>query len=605
MTKIVAVTSCPTGIAHTFMAAEGLQRGAEALGHSIKVETQGSVGAENKLTAADITDADLVIIAADAKVDESRFAGKPLYETSTNAAIKDGQSVVKTALAQVAGQSSSAPAAPAAPAANSKASSNIVAVTSCPTGIAHTFMAAEGIQRGAEALGHHIKVETQGSVGAENKLTAADIAAADVVIIAADAKVDLGRFAGKPVYETSTNAAINNGQDVVNKALAQAVNQPAQASQAAQKDYVAEVQAAKAAKSASRTGPYKHLMTGVSYMIPFVVAGGILIALGFAFGGINADTATGTFGYNLFQIGANAAFALFVPILAGYISYSIADRPGLAPGMIGGVLAGASFTGSGFLGGIIAGFLAGYVTLWLNRGIVLPRNLAGLKPVLILPLLSSLIVGLLMVYVVGTPVHLINVGLTNWLESMQAGSAIVLGLILGLMMAFDMGGPVNKAAYAFSVGLLSSHVYLPMAAVMAAGMTPPLGLALATVLFKNRFTDDEREAGKAAWVLGLSFITEGAIPFAAEDPFRVIPSLMIGSAVTGALSMLFQCQLRVPHGGIFVLPIPNVVTNLPQYILAIVVGTVVTAGVLFVLKRPIAATEEVKEEEKATVAATA
>jgi PTS system fructose-specific IIC component len=602
MTKIVAVTSCPTGIAHTFMAAEGLQRGAEALGHTIKVETQGSVGAENKLTAADIKEADLVIIAADAKVDESRFVGKPLYETSTNAAIKDGQGVIKTALTQV-GQASSTPATPAA---NSKATSNIVAITSCPTGIAHTFMAAEGLQRGAEALGHHIKVETQGSVGAENKLTAADIAAADVVIIAADAKVDLGRFAGKSIYETSTNAAINDGQDVVKKALAQAVSQPSQASRAqaaANKDYVAEVQAAKSARSAARTGPYKHLMTGVSYMIPFVVAGGILIALGFAFGGINADTATGTFGYNLFQIGANAAFALFVPILAGYISYSIADRPGLAPGMIGGVLAGASFTGSGFLGGIIAGFLAGYVTLWLNRGIVLPRNLAGLKPVLILPLLSSLIVGLLMVYVIGTPVHLINVGLTNWLESMQAGSAIVLGLILGLMMAFDMGGPVNKAAYAFSVGLLSSHVYLPMAAVMAAGMTPPLGLALATVLFKNRFTDNEREAGKAAWVLGLSFITEGAIPFAAEDPFRVIPSLMIGSAVTGALSMLFQCQLRVPHGGVFVLLIPNVVTNLPQYALAIVIGTVVTAGVLFVLKRPIEATEEEKEEKPVVAAA--
>jgi PTS system fructose-specific IIC component len=603
MTKIVAVTSCPTGIAHTFMAAEGLQRGAEALGHTIKVETQGSVGAENKLTAADITDADLVIIAADAKVDTSRFAGKPLYETSTNAAIKDGQSVIKSALAQVKNQSSSAPVAASAPAQGT--ASNIVAITSCPTGIAHTFMAAEGLQRGAEALGHHIKVETQGSVGAENKLTAADIAAADVVIIAADAKVDLSRFAGKPVYETSTNAAINDGQGVVKKALAQAVSQPAQAGQAAHKDYVAEVQAAKAAKSAARTGPYKHLMTGVSYMIPFVVAGGILIALAFAFGGINANTATGTFGYNLFQIGANAAFALFVPILAGYISYSIADRPGLAPGMIGGVLAGASFTGSGFLGGIIAGFLAGYVTLWLNKGIVLPRNLAGLKPVLILPLLSSLIVGLLMIYVVGTPVHLINVGLTNWLESMQTGSAIILGLILGLMMAFDMGGPVNKAAYAFSVGLLSSHVYLPMAAVMAAGMTPPLGLALATVLFKNRFTDDDREAGKAAWVLGLSFITEGAIPFAAEDPFRVIPSIMIGSAVTGALSMLFQCQLRVPHGGVFVLLIPNVVTNLPQYALAIVIGTIVTAGALFVLKRPVEVTSEEKEEEQKTVAAAA
>ncbi len=597
MTKIVAITSCPTGIAHTFMAAEALQRGAEALGHSIKVETQGSVGAQNALTPADIAEAELVIVAADAKVDLSRFAGKPLYETSTNAAIRDAQGVVKNALAE-AGVGSPSTATPAAPATPGK---RIVAITSCPTGIAHTFMAAEGLEKGAQALGHSIKVETQGSVGAQNALTPADIAAADVVIIAADAKVDLSRFAGKPLYETSTNAAINGGQNVIKEALAQAASRPAQAARA---DYVAQVQAAKAAKSKARTGPYKHLMTGVSYMIPFVVAGGILIALGFAFGGINVDKATSGLGWALFQIGANAAFALFVPILAGFISYSIADRPGLAPGMIGGILAGSAFTGSGFLGGIIAGFLAGYVTYWLNRGIVLPRNLAGLKPVLILPLLSSAIVGLLMIYVIGTPVHLINVGLTAWLKGMQAANAVVLGLIMGLMMAFDMGGPVNKAAYAFSVGLLSSQIYTPMAAVMAAGMTPPLGLALATLLFKDRFTKDEREAGKAAWVLGLSFITEGAIPFAAEDPFRVIPSIMIGSAVTGALSMLFQCQLRVPHGGAFVLLIPNVVTNLPMYVLAILIGTVVTAGALFILKRPVA-TEEEAEKEEAQVAAVA
>ena len=590
MTKIVAVTSCPTGIAHTFMAAEALQRGAEALGHTIKVETQGSVGAQNALTADDIAAADVVIIAADAKVDQSRFAGKPIYETSTNAAIRNAQGVVKNALTEVA---ATVPASPAPAATDSV--KRIVAITSCPTGIAHTFMAAEGLEKGAKELGYIIKVETQGSVGAQNTLTPAEIAAADVVIIAADAKVDQSRFAGKPIYETSTNAAISNGQGVVKDALAQAVSHPAQA---AKTDYVASVQAAKAARSKARSGPYKHLMTGVSYMIPFVVAGGILIALGFAFGGIYAFNATNTVGWALFQIGANAAFALFVPILAGFIAYSIADRPGLAPGMIGGILA-STLTGSGFLGGIIAGFLAGYVTYYLNKWIVLPRNLAGIKPVLVLPLLSSAIVGLLMIYVVGTPVHLVNVALTNWLKGMQAANAVVLGLIMGLMMAFDMGGPVNKAAYAFSVGLLSSQVYAPMAAVMAAGMTPPLGLALATVLFKNRFTHDEREAGKAAWVLGLSFITEGAIPFAAEDPFRVIPSIMIGSAVTGALSMLFGCQLRVPHGGIFVLPIPNVVTNLPMYVLAIVIGTLVTAGALFVLKRPIAESEAEVEEEKA------
>ncbi len=587
MAKIVAVTSCPTGIAHTFMAAESLQRGAEALGHTMKVETQGSVGSQNTLTDADIQGADQVIIAADTKVDLSRFAGKPIYETSTNAAIKDGQAVVKNALAQ-------APAQTTASAAKMD-HANIVAITSCPTGIAHTFMAAEGLQKGAEALGHTIKVETQGSVGAQNTLTDAEIAAANLVIIAADTKVDMSRFQGKPIYETSTNAAINDGQSVVKNALAQAASGPAQAGTT---DYVAEVQAAKAAQSKSRRGPYKHLLTGVSYMIPFVVAGGIMIALGFAVGGINVDKATSGLGWALFQIGANGAFVLFVPILSGFIAYSIADRPGLAPGLVGGLLS-TTIIGAGFLGGIAAGFLAGYVVYWLNRWIRLPRNLAGIKPVLILPVLGVAIVGLLMIFVIGPPVHLINLGLTNWLKGLQTGNAVLLGLIMGLMMAFDMGGPVNKAAYAVAVGLLSSQIYAPMAAVMAAGMTPPLGLALATVLFKNRFTHDEQEAGKAAWVLGLSFITEGAIPFAAEDPFRVIPSIMIGSGVTGALSMFFGCQLRVPHGGVFVLPIPNVVTNLPLYLLAIVIGTLITAGALFILKRPIAV------EEEATVPAAA
>jgi fructose PTS system EIIBC or EIIC component len=350
----------------------------------------------------------------------------------------------------------------------------------------------------------------------------------------------------------------------------------------------------------SLSGAYKHLLTGVSYMLPFVVAGGLLIAIGFAARGIYAydaalgldgsaiePTAATTFWANIFAIGVKGGFGLMVPILAGYIAYSIADRPGLAPGMIGGILAGA--TGSGFLGGIVAGFIAGYSTQWLNDIIKLPRNLAGLKPVLILPLLSSLIVGLLMFYVIGTPVAAILNALTGFLTGLQAGSAAIFGLILGAMMAFDMGGPVNKAAYTFSVGLLGSDVTAPMAAVMAAGMTPPLGLAVAAWLFKNKFTEDEREAGKAAAVLGISFITEGAIPFAARDPFRVIPSIMVGSAVAGALSMAFGAQLHVPHGGIFVLPIPNAVDNLGMYIVAILIGTAVTAGTLYLLKKDVPA----------------
>ena len=583
MAKIVAVTSCPTGIAHTFMAAESLKRAAQEQGHTIKVETQGSVGSQNTLTQADIQEADLVIIAADTKVDMSRFAGKPIYETSTNAAIHDGSGVVKNALSQVTVR-------PTAPAAKMDTPRRIVAITSCPTGIAHTFMAAEGLQKGAEALGHTIKVETQGSVGAQNTLTDADVRAADLVIIAADTKVDKSRFAGKPIYETSTNAAIKDGQALVKDALAQAASGPAP--QAGKTDYLAEVQSAKAARSRSRSGPYKHLLTGVSYMIPFVVSGGIMIALGFAVGGINVDKATSGLGWGLFQTGANGAFVLFVPVLAGFIAYSIADRPGLAPGMVGGLLS-TTIIGAGFLGGIAAGFLGGYTVYWLNRWIKLPRNLVGLMPVLILPVLGVAIVGLLMIFVIGPPVHLINQGLTNFLKGLGTGNALLLGLIMGGMMAVDMGGPVNKAAYAVAVGLLASKIYAPMAAVMAAGMTPPLALGLATYLFKNRFTNDEREAGKSVWVLGLAFITEGAIPYAAEDPFRVIPSCILGSAVAGGLSMLFGCQLRVPHGGIFVLPIPNVVSNLPMYLLAIVIGTLVTTGALFVLKRPIAVEEEV------------
>lgn len=345
-------------------------------------------------------------------------------------------------------------------------------------------------------------------------------------------------------------------------------------------------------------GAYKHLMTGVSYMLPFVVAGGLLIAIGFAARGIYAydptmaldgtkmqATAWTTFWANVFTIGAKGGFGLMVAILAGFISFSIADRPGLAPGMIGGIIAG--ITGSGFLGGIIAGFIAGYFTQWLSGVIKLPRNLAGLKPVLILPLISTLVVGLIMFYVVGVPVAGALKALTAWLTQMQTSSALVLGLLLGAMMAFDMGGPVNKAAYTFSVGLLASQVYAPMAAVMAAGMTPPLGLALATYLFKNRFSEEERKAGSAAAVLGIAFVTEGAIPFAARDPLRVIPSLMVGSAVAGALSMISGAQLHVPHGGIFVLPIPNAVDHLLPYIGAIVVGTLVTTGMLFVLKKPV------------------
>jgi fructose PTS system EIIBC or EIIC component len=514
-----------------------------------------------------------------------RFGGKPVYAVSTSDAIRKTRAVIEEALAE-AEETKEAAAAPvpevaAIPAAPPPpdASKFLVGVTSCPTGIAHTFMAAEGLRKAAQALGYEMKVETQGSVGAQNTLTFEEIGRADAVIIAADAFVDKTRFAGKKLYETSTKEALHAGQVVINKALA--LPEPGGADLA---DLAKEM---KKARSAKVTGPYKHLMTGVSYMLPLVVAGGILIALAFAFGGIKTEGyPEGSLAWALMKIGGGTAFALFVPVLSAFIAYSIADRPGIAPGIIGGML--ATSVGSGFFGGLIAGFLAGYVTFYLNKYIKLLKNLQGLMPVLILPLLSTLIVGLSLIYVIGPPMKIINEAMTNWLMGLQTGSAAALGVILGAMMAFDMGGPVNKAAYAFAVGLLASQVYTPMAAVMAAGMTPPLGLAVATLIFKNRFTPEEQEARSAAFVLGLSFITEGAIPFAARDPLRTIPSLMVGSAVAGALSMIFKCQLMVPHGGVFVLFIPNAVTNLGLYIIAIVCGTLATTGMLFLLKKPLA-----------------
>ena len=482
---------------------------------------------------------------------------------------------IRSALSDVAGGESAAPQA----AATGKF---VIGITSCPTGVAHTYMAQEALEKGAQVLGHEVKIETQGSVGADNVLTAEDIARADVVIIAADTNVDPARFAGKRLYRTGTKAAINDAVQVINTAFASApVFGDADA-------------AASASAKPERTGVYKHLMTGVSHMLPFVVAGGLLIALGFAIGSfmfgdqgiyIYKEEYAGTLGQTLFQIGKDA-FALFVPVLGAYIAYSIAGRPGIAPGMVGAYIAAS--TGAGFLGAIVAGFIAGYFVAWLAKIIKLPRELDSLKPMIILPLVGTAFIGLLMYYFIAHPVAEAQSALETWLKSLQGSSALLLGALLGGMMALDMGGPVNKAAYLFSSGLIASDVLGPMAATMAAGMTPPLAIFCATLLFKNRFTEEERQAGKAAGVLGLSFITEGAIPFAAKDPLRVIPALMIGSAVTGALSMVFGCGLRAPHGGIFVLFIPNAVVNVWAYALAIIVGTAVSTACLGAFKKRLA-----------------
>lgn len=450
-----------------------------------------------------------------------------------------------------------------------------VAVTSCPTGIAHTYMAAEALQIAAKDLGHEIKVETQGSVGAENVITEKDLKEARAVIIAADTNVDKSRFAGMPIIEVPVKDAIKDSKALIERAMNAKSTEKA-ASLVSEKKHE---------EKESGKGIYKHLMTGVSFMIPFVVAGGLLIALGFAIGGIYVFDNAGTFGETLFSTG-KAAFALMVPILGAYISYSVADRPGIVPGMVGGYI--ASNNGSGFLGAMIAGFAAGYIVLAIKKYVKLPKSLQGLMPVLVIPLLSTAIMGLLMVYVIGKPMALFNTTLASWLTSLSGANAALLGIILGCMMAFDMGGPVNKAAYTFAAATVANgKPSAVMAAVMVAGMVPPLGIALSTVIAKNKYTLEEREAGKANWALGISFITEGAIPFAAADPLRVIPSLMAGSAVAGAISMVFDCTLIVPHGGIWVLAIPNVVTGLLPYVIALVAGTVVTALILSAVKKPI------------------
>ncbi|QBG95668.1 PTS fructose transporter subunit EIIBC [Xanthomonas oryzae] len=576
MSSSIVVIAAGERSTEAVLAAEALRRAATAAGRSVTIEIrsdQGVLGALPSELASGITQ---ILVVGDADADTARFGDAQLVRLSLGAVLDDPAAALNQLAAPAAATASTGAGG------ESASSKRIVAITSCPTGIAHTFMAAEGLQQAARKLGYQMRVETQGSVGAQDALTDDEIRNADVVIIAADREVDLARFGGKRVFKSGTKPAINDGPALINKALADASVQggatPATGTAAS----------ATASKGNSRTGAYKHLMTGVSFMLPFVTAGGLLIALAFALGGIYAgdDAHQGTLAWSLFQIGAKAGFTLMVPALAGYIAYSIADRPGIAPGMIGGLV--AANLNAGFLGGIIAGFIAGYGVAALNRTITLPRNLEGLKPVLILPVLGTLLVGLAMMYVFGQPVADLLAWLTAWLRGMQGSSALLLGLLLGGMMAFDMGGPVNKAAYAFSTGLIASQVYTPMAAAMVAGMTPPLGIALATWVFRNRFTAEERGSATAAGVLGLAFVTEGAIPYAARDPLRTIPALVIGSAVAGAISMTAGAELKAPHGGIFVLLIPNAVTHLLNYVLALVVGVVVTAIALRLLKKPVA-----------------
>jgi len=515
-------------------------------------------------------EADQVIVAGKNIPADSTLNGKAIYLADIEQLMREPAQVL--AKAQTDAQPYTAPAVSAAPApAASKGPKRIVAVTACPTGVAHTFMAAEAIDTEAKKRGWWVKVETRGSVGAGNAITAEEVAEADLVIVAADIEVDLAKFAGKPMYRTSTGLALKKTAQELDKAVAEAKPyQPQGGHSSATED------------KKEKAGAYRHLLTGVSYMLPMVVAGGLSIALSFAFG-ITAFKEQGTLAAALMQIGGGSAFALMVPVLAGFIAFSIADRPGLTPGLIGGMI--ATSINAGFLGGIIAGFIAGYAAKFLSSKVKLPTSMEALKPILIIPLVASLITGLLMIYVVGTPVAGIMSGLTAWLANLGTANAVVLGAILGGMMCTDMGGPVNKVAYAFGVGLLSSQTYAPMAAIMAAGMVPPLAMGLATLVARKKFNKGQQEGGKAALVLGLCFISEGAIPFAARDPMRVLPCCIIGGAVTGAMSMAIGAKLMAPHGGLFVLLIPGAITPVLGYLAAIIVGTLIAGLAYAVLKR--------------------
>lgn len=457
---------------------------------------------------------------------------------------------------------------------------DVLAVTGCPTGIAHTYMAAESLERKAKELGISFKVEKNGASGVKDALTTDEIAHAKCIIVASDRQVEMARFNGKPMIQTKVANGINKAEELLTQAMSGTA--PIYTASAA------EQQAAMAdATDSFGRQIYKHLMNGVSHMLPFVIGGGILIALAFLFdtfdpanpSGFGSGTPLAAF---LMKIGG-ASFGFMLPVLAGYIAMSIADRPGLAPGFVGGVLANQG--GSGFLGALIAGFAAGYLVLLVKKLVSgFPEALEGTKPVLFYPVLGVLFIGIAITFIINPPVSALNEWLMNSLQTMGTTSRVLLGLIFGAMMSVDMGGPVNKAAYVIGTGALATGEYGIMAAVMAGGMVPPLAIALCTTFFPNRFTEAERKSGITNYIMGLSFITEGAIPFAAADPIRVLPACIIGAGTAGALSMFFECTLRAPHGGIFVVP---TIGNPLLYLASIAIGAIVACLILAMAKKKI------------------
>ena len=455
----------------------------------------------------------------------------------------------------------------------------VLAVTGCPTGIAHTYMAAESLERKAKEMGISLKVEKNGASGIKDALTAEEIEHAKCIIVASDRQVEMARFDGKPMIQTKVANGINKSEELLREAMSNTA--PIYHMSQADKDNAAST--VDASDSFGRQ-IYKHLMNGVSHMLPFVIGGGILIALAFLFDTFNPTNPSG-FGSGtplsafLMKIGG-ASFGFMLPVLAGYIAMSIADRPGLVAGFVGGLLANQG--GSGFLGALIAGFAAGYLVLLVKKLVSgLPQSLEGTKPVLFYPVLGVLFIGIAITFIINPPVSALNEWLMNSLQTMGTTSRVLLGLIFGAMMSVDMGGPVNKAAYVIGTGALATGEYGIMAAVMAGGMVPPLAIALCTTFFPNRFTEAERKSGITNYIMGLSFITEGAIPFAAADPIRVLPSCIIGAGTAGALSMFFECTLRAPHGGIFVVP---TIGNPLMYLASIAIGSIIACMILAIVK---------------------
>ncbi|RHW48224.1 PTS fructose transporter subunit IIA [Bombilactobacillus bombi] len=458
----------------------------------------------------------------------------------------------------------------------------LVGISACMTGIAHTFMAASALESAAKQFGMKVKIQTNGSTGIENKLTSIDVKNADAIVVAHDVKVNTSIFGTRNILDIPVKRAIDSPESVVQQAMEQSNKET---SNLISEKNNTEHETKDSSNNTFAHEFYTHIMSGVSYMIPFVVVGGIFIAISFMFGIYASDPKSNQ--YNIWaaffnEMGGNSAFKLYVPVLAAYISWSIADKPGLAPGMICGMM--AMNGGSGFLGGMLAGFLGGYVTkLITHKTRKIPHTYQGLISVLLVPLAATFIVGFVMFFILNTPMSIFNKFLTNWLKSMNGTNAALIGAILAGMMASDMGGPINKTASAFGLAMFASKVYGPSAALMVGGMVPPLGVAIATILFKNKFTLQEREAGKANWILGACFITEGAIPFAAADPLRVIPANIIGGAIGGSLSMLFNITLQAPHGGIFVIP---VACNKPIiYIGCIIIGAIITALIMGLSKK--------------------